>query len=487
MLVSRARFARCRPRLFWSCAAFFLLALGAGQVAEAGAEPTLSITGLPVAGDPLVQRSVQVTIANPGPGAYDHCAGAAYCTDLSIGSSTSSGLGGATLDQRCWQTYDAQGGAMPHCPVPVLAQGASVSYALSWTEKVSRAVSSLYAAFNGAGSGNTPGLPGSYPLYTAEWTWEPPPDTTIDSGPTGVTETATPTFTFHSSAADSTFECRFDSAPFEPCSDAPAANRLAYLSAVGVGTTGSETPSTALSDGPHTFSARATDRNGTDPTPGTLEFRVATCKRQVTVVASITTAWPNPIGNHCWAWFRIPHNYAAHDSRCARPRPQDRPVLCGCNYSGDATPYYWAFNDTSTEGGSLRARRDRNGIKACHARYGGKGSVFLSYHPSGGWPFTGHEPRSPKNIIEGRYMEMYTGQNLADAPYRQWVKHSSKYSPVVNVGALTGPVASELLKYCKATTRFAVYAGGGEVHDLARARAVYNALDACTGGSHKGP
>jgi len=186
-------------------------------------------------------------------------------------------------------------------------------------------------------------------------------------------------------------------------------------------------------------------------------------------VASITTSWPDPKGPHCWSWFRISHN-AGH----------------GCNYSG--TPaYYWAFNDTSTEGGRARARQDRMGIKACHAQFGGQGSVFLAYHPSsGGWPFAGHEPKRPKRIVDARFMEMYTGKNLADAPYSAWYSRRSRYSPMINVGAPSGQIAKTLEKYCKASARIGVYTGTEEVHSADRANVVYNALDACTGGLHEG-
>ena len=44
------------------------------------------------------------------------------------------------------------------------------------------------------------------------------PQTTIDSGPSGSTADATPTFAFSSSEPGSSFQCRFDSAAFGPCS-----------------------------------------------------------------------------------------------------------------------------------------------------------------------------------------------------------------------------------------------------------------------------
>ena len=81
-----------------------------------------------------------------------------------------------------------------------------------------------------------------------------PPETTIDSGPSGPTSDTTPTFTFHSSEAGSTFECSIDTGTpaFGPCSGPGA----------------SHTPSSPLSQGPYTFRVRATDPAGnTDPRP----------------------------------------------------------------------------------------------------------------------------------------------------------------------------------------------------------------------------
>ena len=86
------------------------------------------------------------------------------------------------------------------------------------------------------------------------------PETTIKSGPSGPTTDSTPTFTFVSSEAQSTFRCRFDQEPYAPCS----------------GPGQSHTPSTALADGPHTFYVRATDRaQNTDYTAANRTFTVS--------------------------------------------------------------------------------------------------------------------------------------------------------------------------------------------------------------------
>ena len=94
--------------------------------------------------------------------------------------------------------------------------------------------------------------------YTEDST---PPETTIDSGPSGPTNNPSPSFSFHSSEAGSSFACRFDSAAFAPCS--------------GPGAT--HTPPSPLSDGSHSFEVRATDAAAnTDPTAAARSFSVDT-------------------------------------------------------------------------------------------------------------------------------------------------------------------------------------------------------------------
>jgi putative glycosyl hydrolase/Big-like domain-containing protein len=86
-----------------------------------------------------------------------------------------------------------------------------------------------------------------------------PPQTTITGGPSGPTADHTPTFTFSSSQANSTFQCRFDAQPFAACSGPGA----------------SHTPTTPLSTGNHTFAVRARDRAGNlDASPATRAFSV---------------------------------------------------------------------------------------------------------------------------------------------------------------------------------------------------------------------
>lgn len=81
------------------------------------------------------------------------------------------------------------------------------------------------------------------------------PNTTITGGPTGLTNTATPTFTFASTEQGSTFQCRVDTAAFAACT--------------------SPHTTAALGQGAHTFQVRAIDAAGAvDATPAGQTFTV---------------------------------------------------------------------------------------------------------------------------------------------------------------------------------------------------------------------
>jgi hypothetical protein len=87
-----------------------------------------------------------------------------------------------------------------------------------------------------------------------------PPNTIIDSGPTGIVNDPTPTFTFHSTEAGSTFTCDVGvPVGFRPCT--------------------SPRTTAHLPDGPRTFKVRAKDVAGnTDPTPASRPFTVRTAE-----------------------------------------------------------------------------------------------------------------------------------------------------------------------------------------------------------------
>jgi hypothetical protein len=80
------------------------------------------------------------------------------------------------------------------------------------------------------------------------------PDTTITSGPTGLTSSRTATFQFTSTVSGSTFQCSLDGAAFTSC-----VSGIAYSS---------------LADGSHTFLVRAVSAGGADASPASRTWTV---------------------------------------------------------------------------------------------------------------------------------------------------------------------------------------------------------------------
>src|SRR3954468_11556861 len=101
-----------------------------------------------------------------------------------------------------------------------------------------------------------------------------PPETTITTGPTGTVANGTASFSFSSTEANSTFECRLDSSAWTDC--------------------GSPQPYAGLADGVHTFSVRATDESGnTDLTPAQRRWTVAIEVGDTTPPDTSITAGPS--------------------------------------------------------------------------------------------------------------------------------------------------------------------------------------------------
>ena len=91
-----------------------------------------------------------------------------------------------------------------------------------------------------------------------------PPQTTIDTGPSGPTGDSTPTFSFSSTEAGSSFVCQVDAGTESACS--------------------SPLTTQPLGDGPHTLAVTATDPIGnTDATPATRQWVVDTVAPDTTI------------------------------------------------------------------------------------------------------------------------------------------------------------------------------------------------------------
>jgi hypothetical protein len=101
------------------------------------------------------------------------------------------------------------------------------------------------------------------------------PTTTIDSSPANPSNNTTPSFSFSSSEAGSTFACRIDGGSWTSCSSP-------------------NTISPALTEGSHTFQVRATDIAGnTDATPASYTWTVDLTPPNTTIDSSP----PSPSGN----------------------------------------------------------------------------------------------------------------------------------------------------------------------------------------------
>ena len=103
------------------------------------------------------------------------------------------------------------------------------------------------------------------------------PDTTIDTGPSGLTRGTAPQFTFSASAAGSTFACKLNT-PASEGSYAACSSPQAYTTTV---------------NGTYMFSVRASHSGSTDPTPATRTFTVDTIAPDTTITggpAGVTKA-----------------------------------------------------------------------------------------------------------------------------------------------------------------------------------------------------
>jgi hypothetical protein len=103
---------------------------------------------------------------------------------------------------------------------------------------------------------------------TAAWTVDlTPPETVINTGPTGVVAMASAAFTFSSNELGVAFACSLDGAPFAPCT--------------------SPFTTAALAQGAHAFAVRATDPAGhADASPATRSWTIDPVAPDVSITAA---------------------------------------------------------------------------------------------------------------------------------------------------------------------------------------------------------
>ena len=165
-------------------------------------------------------------------------------------------------DRRMFAAVDATTGATDQGWAPS-ASGADCSSAWSpdpcidwvWALEADPSIGRLYAGGDFrqvSGAAHAGFAQFSYPPVGSDTT---PPETTIDSGPSGTVNTGSASFSFSSSEAGSAFECSLDGAPYSRWSSPQI-----YA---------------GLANGSHTFRVRATDAAGNaDPTPASRTWKV---------------------------------------------------------------------------------------------------------------------------------------------------------------------------------------------------------------------
>jgi hypothetical protein len=153
--------------------------------------------------------------------------------------------------------------------------------------------------------GGTPGTPATY-SWTVDFT---PPDTTITSGPSGVSNANPPQFTF-SSTEQGPFLCSLDGAPYQHC---PSPDLLQ-----------------GLSDGQHTLAVRAEDQAGNmDATPATRTWTLDTqapAKPEVIIGPRLVRLAPGTRGFHPVARNASLHSTAAFQTQAALQVQWRQPV-----------------------------------------------------------------------------------------------------------------------------------------------------------------
>ena len=124
-----------------------------------------------------------------------------------------------------------------------------------------------------------------------------PPETTIATGPSGTLATRDASFTFASSEAGSTFECRLDQNPWGACA--------------------SPKDYSGLADGARSFSVRATDAAGnTDPTPATRTWTVAPPPPDTTAPDTAISSGPSGTSTSSSASFAFSSPEAGSTFQC---------------------------------------------------------------------------------------------------------------------------------------------------------------------------
>ncbi len=170
------------------------------------------------------------------------------------GATVNSGPSGLTTDSTPTFTFSSEPAATLTCsinsPQPATSCGTG-SGSFTPALAISDGPHTFYVRATD-GAGNVSNASRSFVVDTT------PPETVLDSGPTGPTNDNSPSFEFSSSSANSTFTCALDAGSPTACSSGSFDSPL-------------------LADGQHTFSVFATDQAGNaDPSPASGTFTIDT-------------------------------------------------------------------------------------------------------------------------------------------------------------------------------------------------------------------
>jgi hypothetical protein len=202
----------------------------------------VNYTGLSVASHTFNVRSVNATGTDPSPATWT------WAVTMTVPDTTITSPAPSTTSTSASFTFTATpaAGATFQCSLDGAAYAACTSPA-NYTGLTFAAHTFNVRAVNAGGTDPTPA--------TVSWTIIlAVPDTTITSSPTATTTSTSATFAF-TSTAGGTFECSRDGAAFAACT-----SPITY---------------TALVLGAHTFSVRATNAAGTDPSPATFNWTIS--------------------------------------------------------------------------------------------------------------------------------------------------------------------------------------------------------------------
>jgi hypothetical protein len=273
--------------------------------------------------------------------------------------------------------YCSGGSCTPSTPIGTSTTGPT--YPFTWSSMPGDGTYQLVARVTDA-AGNT--LDSAKRTVTIDNT---APNTTITAGPTNPTNQTTASFSFTSTEAGSTFECRLDSGAWSSCTTPRSYS--------------------GLTEGSHTFDVRATDPVGnTDQTPATRTWTVDLTAPETTITANPTNPSSGSVSfsftsSEGGSTFQCRIDGAAFAS-CTSPKPytglttgshtfEVRATDAAGNTDATAASFTWtvdatppdttitsfpvnpsnqttaSFGFTSTEAGTFQCKLDTGAFVAC--------------------------------------------------------------------------------------------------------------------------